>query len=288
MILKLSEKDLFGITRIALAAYIVTYALLLIPYLIELYSPDGLIFRLQDSVVYNPLLSFLHLREPLAIKIVLGMQIAIAIIFGLGLYQKISAFLLWVIHIYFFNLNPYVNSPEYSYIGWLLLVFVVIPQRTGIAVIKSNSNWEPPKYLREGAWIILGVSYANSGILKALSPSWLEGTALIKIIADGVNTYFWTSVVAAAAPFLFFVLTWVVLAIEALAILFVWTNTSRKYFWIASVLMHLGILVMMKFAQVSLGMLVFHLLLFDPRWLADFRQLFVLKQKLPLITSSAK
>lgn len=256
-----------AILRLALGLYLAFFGILMIPYALEVYGTNGLVYSLEESIVYNPLLFFMHIRSDFVLYSVLALQILLAIIFALGIHHKVMAVLLWLSHVYFFNLNPYANSPEYSYIGWLLLAFLLIPLGLPLSLSKKTDDWRMPKFLRDGAWIVLGVSYTNSGVLKALSPGWIEGTALVKVGLDEVNSYGWTNYIANSFPHIFMGLNWFVLLVELLAILFVWKSTSRKWFWICSVFMHIGVLLTMKLAQVSLGMLIFHLLLFDPAWL---------------------
>jgi predicted DCC family thiol-disulfide oxidoreductase YuxK len=62
-------------------------------------------------------------------------------------------------------------------------------------------------------------------------------------------------------------LTWGTLAVELLfAPLALW-GRSRPWIWLALVLMHLGLLTVVDFADLSLGMLMLHLFTFDPAWL---------------------
>lgn len=271
MQIDLVDQKLLGITRTALGIYIFVFAILLYPYLAELYTVDGLIYQLDGAIVFNPLFSPFLFRESFAVYTIYILQVVAAVVFTLGLYHRAAAILLWFCHVYLFNLNPYTNSPEYAYLGWLLLAFIFIPNGIAFSVKNKMSAWQWSPDFRKAAWLVLAVSYTNSGVLKALSPGWLEGSALGKVALSEVNSYGWTIHIAKAAPWLFTGLNWVVLGIEALAILFIWKSGMRKYFWCASVLMHIGILLMMQFAQVSLGMLVFHLFLFDPKWLKEFK-----------------
>jgi predicted DCC family thiol-disulfide oxidoreductase YuxK len=61
--------------------------------------------------------------------------------------------------------------------------------------------------------------------------------------------------------------TWGVLAAELLfAPLALWKK-SRPWIWLTMIVLHLGIVLMVDFADLSVGMLMIHLFTFDPAWL---------------------
>ncbi len=256
-----------SLVRFLLGLYSCFYAYALRPYLNELYSPQGLLASLSDSIVYNSWFSFFHFREPNQLMMMNSLLILFSFFFAVGLFQRFSALGLWLLSLYFFNLNTYASSPELPYLGWLCLVFVVIPSGLPFSLGRRNKEWEMPRFVFGGAWVVLAFSYFNSGILKALTPGWLAGSELGRIAQIPYLIYSWTISLAESMPLLFIVLNWFVVAIEIGAIFTAVSGSYRRYFWFFSTVMHLGILGMMDLAQVSLGMLIFHLFLFDPNWL---------------------
>src|SRR5690606_24969352 len=67
-------------------------------------------------------------------------------------------------------------------------------------------------------------------------------------------------------------MTWSVLAIEIFALVGVLFKRTRFTTWLLLLSIHLGILVTINFADLTTGMILFHLFLFDPRWLKAKKQ----------------
>jgi len=63
-------------------------------------------------------------------------------------------------------------------------------------------------------------------------------------------------------------MTWSVLAIEIAFAPACLLAITRKWAWTLMIAMHLGILMVIDFADLTIGMLMIHLLTFDARWLA--------------------
>ena len=66
-------------------------------------------------------------------------------------------------------------------------------------------------------------------------------------------------------------MTWGALALELLALPFALSKRTRPWLWLALLTMHLGILATVDFADLTFGMLMIHVLTFDPNWLPKSR-----------------
>ncbi|WP_412471219.1 DCC1-like thiol-disulfide oxidoreductase family protein [Halobacteriovorax sp. RT-2-4] len=116
-----------------------------------------------------------------------------------------------------------------------------------------------PKLLFDGAWFITGLSYTISGVHKLTTISWQSGEALYHLLDNPLvrNNMLVETLLEVPMPLLKLA-TWSVLLLEILAIVFVMIPKLRKY---------LGILTTVNFADLTLGMLVFQLFIFDTDWL---------------------
>jgi predicted DCC family thiol-disulfide oxidoreductase YuxK len=116
------------------------------------------------------------------------------------------------------------------------------------------------------AWVLLAVGYCYSGVWKLLSPSWLDGSALMHLITNplarsGAFCDFLTQ-----CPSLLKILTWTALAGEILFLPLCLVRRGRMVAWMWMLLMHLGILLVVDFADLTFGMLMVHFFTFDPKW----------------------
>jgi len=65
--------------------------------------------------------------------------------------------------------------------------------------------------------------------------------------------------------------TWSALALELLFAPLALFHRARPFVWAAAVLMHLSLIVLVDFADLSTGMLFLHAFTFDPGWLPQKR-----------------
>jgi hypothetical protein len=61
--------------------------------------------------------------------------------------------------------------------------------------------------------------------------------------------------------------TWATLAFELLFAPLALSRRLRPWIWMLGLAMHLGLMVLIDFADLSLGMVMLHLFTFDPAWL---------------------
>ncbi len=249
----------YTIVRWCLGVYLVVHFLTLMPHAGELFSDQG---ALPDPTVLpshgffpNPLFI---LSSPQSAQLYLGSLTLIAVLFAAGGWTRLSAGALWFGWASLVSRNPFISNPSIPCIGLLLLFFALI----------SNKKKDAQLLAWRGIWVIMAVAYTVSGLHKLGSPSWVDGSAFAELLKNPLarDTAF-THLLGYLPPFILRTMTWGALILEmAFAPLAIFA-TTRLSAWALMVMMHLGILLMVAFADLTIGMLILHLFTFDPRWL---------------------
>jgi hypothetical protein len=122
-------------------------------------------------------------------------------------------------------------------------------------------------------WIVMALGYSYSGYTKLISPSWVDGTALYHVLHNPLarDTPLRELLVALPMPLLK-LKAWGALAAELAFAPLALSRRLRPYLWLAMVAMHVGLLLLIDFADLTLAMLVVHGFTFDPGWLTDLRR----------------
>ncbi len=153
-------------------------------------------------------------------------------------------------------------------IGWLLLALTLIPIGEPLSGKNiKNDEWYMPYYLFWGAWLISGLSYTISGIDKFMSPSWQDGSAIIHIIHNPLaRDWILRDILLLLPEYILYFQTWFALALEISFGLFCLFRKGRVTGWCLLLIMHISILLVLDFADLTLGVLMFHLFIFDSNW----------------------
>lgn len=265
------SKYQFAAFRIALGCYLFIHFAGLVPYGAEIFSRQGMIPDARLNFTYGILPNPLeHWDSPQFVTIFLVAMLLLSAALALGLFRRTSALLLWYGWACLFNRNNLISNPGIPYVGLLLLLSVLLPPGEPFALHrrKQDGTWDFPAVVYWVAWFLMAVGYTISGVIKLSSPSWANGTALAHLINNPL-----------ARPGLFrdlFLMlpewatrlqTWGVLALEVLFLPLSFHRKTRMLAWLAMVIMHLGIVLVVDFADLTLGMLMMHLFSFDPEWL---------------------
>jgi len=259
----------FAFVRIALGIFFLFNYIYLFPYAIELFSSAGLLGGF-GPLTTNTLPNILaHNNTPQFIQLYFLVLIAASATLALGIYRQPSALILWYGLASLLNINPYIINPAFAYVGWLLLAMAVIPLGEPYTLLrKHNSNWEMPKLVVVGAWLVFGASYTVSGITKLVSPSWVNGETLdVLLNSTMANGWFIADWARLLLPLsISHILTWGILWLEILCLPLCFWQLTRKYTWLLLTAAHVGILLILNIGFISVGMLVFHLFLFNTAW----------------------
>jgi predicted DCC family thiol-disulfide oxidoreductase YuxK len=189
-----------------------------------------------------------------------------------GYYDKVAAIFLWYVLACLFGRNPLIANPALPYLGWMLLAHLFIPSLPrgplpeGAAA--AATIWKLPKPLFAAGWIVLALAYSYSGYTKLLSPSWVSGDAIGYVLQNPLaRDYFLRDWFLALPVDVLQILTWSVMGIELLFAPLALVPRARPILWGAMLVVQLGFLCLLNFADLTAPMLLFHLLTFDPKWI---------------------
>lgn len=259
----------FSLFRIIFGIYLCIHFIQLIPYGSELFSSMGLMPDPATNFTYGIFPNILNsFDSPNFITLFLSLMTFFSVLFLIGFQRKIMAVLLWYGWACLFNRNNFISNPSIFFVGWLLLATLFIPCGEPFSFSKQKKNWNFPPLLFFALWLIMSVGYTISGIDKLNSPSWIDGTAVIHLLENPLsrNWFFKDWMLLLPNGVLCF-LTWSILACELLFLPLAIFGKTRKYAWLSIVIVHMGILMLVDFADLTVGMIMIHLISFDSRWL---------------------
>jgi predicted DCC family thiol-disulfide oxidoreductase YuxK len=259
----------FTLFRILFGLYLAFHFVELTPYATELFSASGL---LKDPTL-NPTAGLFP--NPLALDLPgwavtgsVAMLAGCALLFAAGLKRNWMAVILWFGWSALFHRNNLISNPSIPYIGLLLLLSLLIPGGEPLNFGSRNASWAMPKWVFRAAWILLAAGYTFSGYTKLFSPSWVDGTAMSYLLQNPLARPGLARDLMIALPDpLLKVLTWGTLAAELTFAPLAFWRTARPWLWLALVSMHLGIVLVVNFTDLTVGMLMIHAFTFDPEWL---------------------
>ena len=198
---------------------------------------------------------------------------ALSVLFLAGKYDRWAAVALWYIWACLLGRNPLISNPGLPYVGWLLLAHAFLP-RAPFGSIEARNRIDPrgdrkmTPSIYAVAWILLAIGYSYSGYTKLASPSWLNGSAMQHVLANPLaRPTFLRELALAMPPLLLQIATWGALGLELLYAPLAVFRRVRPWIWLAMVGMHLGLVMLVDFADLTIGMLMIHLFVFDPDWI---------------------
>lgn len=247
---------------------------MLIPYSAEIWSNLGLLSDASLNLTHGVFPNILNIFDaPLFVQIYVGVLAFLSVLFALGIQRPIVSLLLWYGWVSLFDRNNLISNPGIPFIGWLLLCCAVVPKGEPLSIQFNKQNigdetaWEMPKVLFYGAWLIMAISYTISGVDKLLSPSWSDGTA-IKHLLENPLARDWPlrEMLLLLPPIAIKIMTWATLILEIVFLPLALLKKTRMWAWLGMVALHLGILTIVDFADLTIGMLMIHFFTFDGSW----------------------
>lgn len=254
----------YGLYRAALGSYLAVHLAALIPYAAEIFSSRGVL----PSAALSPLTRWFPnalavADAPGAVVAALVLGVAAALAFAAGWKDRWAAAALWYLWACLFGRNPLIANPSIPYVGWLLLAHLFVPPKT-----KTGEDWRLPTELYAAAWAVMAVSYSYSGWTKLQSPSWYDGTAFSYVLSNPLMRGHWLVDFLAGLPgWTLKSLTWGALGAELFFAPLACSARLRPFLWSALFAMHASLIGLVDFADLSLGMVMFHLFTFDPAWI---------------------
>jgi predicted DCC family thiol-disulfide oxidoreductase YuxK len=263
----------YSLVRATLGLYLAVHFARLLPYGAELFSSAGV---LPDGTA-SPLLGLFPnvlalLDSPAFVQGLLALALAASLALALGWRDRIAALVLAYLWACFFGRNPLIANPSLPYVGWMLVAHACLPRAPFGSLeargrVDPDGGWVLPRGVWVAAWIALAVGYSYSGFTKLVSPSWLDGTALERVLANPLARPGLARDLLLDVPApLLRAATWGALALELLFAPLALVRRLRPLLWTAMLAMHLALIALIDFADLSFGMVCMHLFTFDPAW----------------------
>jgi len=269
------SRNRFGWFRVLLGLYLFCYIRSIWPHAFFLYSIEG--FPRFERFVHEPGINLLrYAKTQKDVTDFLSILNTLVMAFTVGVFRRTLAVFVFYGFACMFMMGEYATCVANAYVGWVILACILIPPGEGwsldsIGRRKADAEWRFPAAVFAGAWAIYAVSYSASGLDKLLyNENWQDGSAMTWVIGTPLRRESWLrdAVEAALTGGLGKWLTWFVMAIELLALPMCFFRKARAVNWVLMTLTHVGVLVLARIPLVSTGMLVFHLFIFDERWLS--------------------
>ncbi|CAF2522331.1 unnamed protein product [Rotaria sp. Silwood2] len=263
------------IFQFTFGSYLTIHFAYLIPHVTELFSRTGMIADPQWNPTYGYFPNILHWIDysPKLLSVFIISLTCLSVMFALRLVApRLIAFLLWYGWACLLNRNVLILNPGIPYVGLLLLAFSLITFTNSKKDDEENNELEiSPQvfpWLYWGGWTLYALGYTISGLHKLQSPSWIDGSALSYVLKSPLsrdnglcqfllNTH----------PIILQTCTWTSLFAEISFVPLGLFYHTRKLYWFSFLALHIGVLLLVNFTDLTLGILAMHFFLFDPRWL---------------------
>lgn len=259
----------FAIFRFLFGSYLTWHFIALLPYGTELFSNEGVMKDPSLNPTFGIFPNPLYLWDsPRAIMCFLIIATIGSITFSLGILRRTSAIVLWFLISAFFHRNNLTSNPSLPYLGLILALSVFIPPGEKFSLAKKNPHWQMPTLVIPVATFLLAIGYTFSGWTKLSSPSWVDGSAIRRVLENPLaRPGFFRDFLLNIPEGLLSTATWAALLAELLYLPLALHRKLRPLIWLALIMMHLALILLIDFADLSLGMLMIHLFTFDPKWL---------------------
>ncbi len=264
----------YSIFRVLLGSYLIVQFIGLMPWALGVLSSAGMLGDAGLSPYIDVFPNILAIWDtPLTLGILLITASIAALFLAMGSYDRAAT--LWLIYTLacLFGRNPLIANPALPYVGWLLLIHALLPKAAygSIAAIgrpDPAGEWRMPREVFVAAWIVLAVTYSYSGYAKLLSPSWLNGETVTRVLQNPPVTDTWLGEFSLSLPaFLFAGLKWAILVVELLFAPLALIRRLRPWLWSIMLLVQFCFLVFLNIADVAIPMLLMHFMTFDPAWI---------------------
>ena len=261
----------FAWFRIIFGLYLAIHFAHLVPWGGELFSREGVLPAAALNPTYGILPNVLAVWDSAHfVRAFLVTLVGLSLLFCLGIWRRAAAVLLWYGWACLFNRNVLISNPSIPYVGLLLLLTALVPATEPLRAFsrdRSSGEFYVPGAAYWTAWALMALGYAFSGLAKLASPSWVDGTAIWHVLQNPLaRDSSLRDVIVSMPPGVLPLMTWSALALELLFLpLAVWRRT-RPVAWLAMAGMHVAVIAILNFADLSAGMLMLHLFTLDARW----------------------
>jgi predicted DCC family thiol-disulfide oxidoreductase YuxK len=264
----------YSLFRILFGVYLFVHFVNLVPWGGELFSRSGVLPDAAASPLIHLFPNVLALYDPpWFVTVLLLLAAVLTVPFAIGWRDRAAAIGMWYALACLYGRNPLIANPALPFVGWMLLAHALPPPAPyGSLAARGRSDpgggWRMPPSIHAVAWVVMALAYSYSGYTKLVSPSWTDGTALAYVLQNPLARPTWLRDAMLALPPVFLQLaTWSGLLLELFYAPLALARRARPWIWSLMVLMHLGLLTMVDFADLTFGMLLLHGFTFDPAWI---------------------
>lgn len=268
----------YSLYRTTLGLYMLMYFLQLLPWGTELFSNHGVLPEAETSPLAIPgvnILSFADSPTMVAAMLMIGVVASVAL--AVGKLDRVATIVLWYIWACLLGRNPLILNPGLPYVGWLLVAHAFLPPApygswSARRRADPGHGWAMPGSIFFIAWFLMACGYSYAGYTKLISPSWIDGSAIEKILDSPLvrPAMLREAVLNLPNPVLW-LMSWSGLGFELAFAPLALFRRLRPWLWLAAVLMHLGLGLLLDFANLTTGMLLMHFFTFNPIWLTSTR-----------------
>jgi predicted DCC family thiol-disulfide oxidoreductase YuxK len=265
----------YSLYRTIFGAYLFVHFGSLVTWGPELFSGSGLLPNPWASPLARLFPNVLTLWDsPDFVRSLLLIAAGCGLLFAAGLWDRTAAVVLWYLNACFVGRNPLIANPALPYIGWLLLAHAFIPGAPyGSLAARGRSDpggrWHMPPAIYAVAWLLMSLGYFYSGLMKLSSPSWVDGSALARVLSNPLARPGFFRDIALRLPSGFLrIATWGALGLELSFGPLALFRRARPWIWSGMLLLHLGLFLLISFPDLTAGMVILHLFTFNPAWIA--------------------
>jgi predicted DCC family thiol-disulfide oxidoreductase YuxK len=248
---------------------------MLLPWSGELFSSQGVLPNRADSPLLRAFPNLLAICDtPHFVFSLVALSVILSILFAIGFQDRFASVGLWYVGACFLGRNPLIANPALPYAGWLLLAHAFLPSApygswSARGRTDPRGSWTMTPSIYLSAWILMALGYTFSGFMKMSSPSWLDGTALMRVLENPLaRPGFIRSWMLSLPVVLLRTASWGALALELSFAPLALVRRARPWIWCAMVSLHVGLFVLVSFPDLTAGMIILHLFTFDPSWVA--------------------
>jgi predicted DCC family thiol-disulfide oxidoreductase YuxK len=264
----------YSLYRGVFGCYLFIHFVRLVPWGSELFSWQGVLPRPSASPLIHLFPNILAVWDgPAFVQALLIAAAGWSVLFAIGAWDRAAAIAIWYLGACLLGRNPLIANPALPFIGWLLLAHAFLPASPyGSWAARGRPDprgrWKMTPSIFLAAWILMSLGYTYSGAMKLGSISWVDGSALWQVLRNPLaRPGFLRESLLACPPVVLRLATWGALGLELGFAPLVLFRKLRPWVWGAMLLMHVGLLALVDFADLTAGMAILHWFTFDPAWI---------------------
>jgi predicted DCC family thiol-disulfide oxidoreductase YuxK len=263
----------YSVVRALFGAYLFVHFVQLTPWAAELFSSKGVLPDGSASPLLRLFPNILALWDgPVFVTTLLIVAAGLAVLFAAGWHDRAASVALWYVLACLHGRMPLIGNPGLPYVGWLLLAHATLPPApygswAARGRVDPGHDWRMREDIFLVAWILMALGYTYGGFTKLVSPSWLDGSALARVMENPLARPGLARDAFLALPAgVLRLATWGALLAELSFAPLALASRLRPWLWGLMLSMHLGLIACVDFVDLSLGMVILHLFTFNPAW----------------------